>query len=231
MNIAVILSGGIGTRMGSDCPKQYMSVDDRPIISYTMDRFVEHPAIDAFVIVIAPQWKAFFESKCSPSRQPVYFAAPGETRQYSIYNALNVAMEHYSENDVVIIHDAVRPLVSLRLISECLEGCSHYDGVLPVIPVKDTIYQSVDGTTISSLLDRRTLYAGQSPEAFRLGRYYAAHTSMDSSELLRINGSTELAYKMGLSIKLIEGDDRNFKITTPWDLIQFQQIIKQDHES
>ena len=93
---------------------------------------------------------------------------------------------------------------------------------MPAIAVKDTTYLSDDGTTITALLDRSKLWAGQAPEAFRLAKYLAAHRAMDAAELMKINGSTELAFKSGI----IEGDPMNFKITTPEDLSNFKTIIK-----
>ena len=152
---------------------------------------------------------------------------PGETRQYTILNALQeIAKQGYSETDVVIIHDAARPLVTEQLIADCIYGCNEADGVLPVIPVKDTLYQSKNGKQITSLLNRNELFAGQAPEAFIFGKYLALHEKMPREELLKINGSTEIAYKGGLNVKLIRGDELNFKITTPEDLSNFENILR-----
>lgn len=226
--IGIILSGGVGNRMKSAVPKQYISVDGRMIIDYCLDRFVSHPRIDALIIAVADEWKQIVNKGIIDRRLkiPVYYSAPGEVRQETIYKALRVAAEHYSERDIVIIHDAARPMVSDRLIDDCMDACKMYDGAMPVLPVKDTIYQSKDGATISSLLPRSTLFAGQAPEAFVLGKYLNAHRTITRDELLTVNGSSELAHKQGLSIKLIAGDERNFKITTPEDLHRFEQLIK-----
>ena len=204
MNIAIILSGGVGSRMGSDLPKQYMMVDGKPVIHYCMKTFLEVQEINAITIVVADEWRGFVEetiSKMNPGK-PVFYAQPGETRQFSIFSGLKEALNNgASDDDIVIIHDAARPMVSVGLISECIKGCSEADGVLPVIPVKDTLYQSKDGHSITSLL-------------------------MSHDDILKINGSTEIAYKGGLQIKLIRGDEMNFKITTPEDLSNFDSIIR-----
>ena len=126
----------------------------------------------------------------------------------------------------MIIHDAVRPNVSARLIDACLDACAEYDGAMPVLPVKDTMYQSMDGVTISSLLPRETLYAGQAPEAFRLGKYWAAHQALPYEAMLQTRGSSELAYRQGLTIKLVAGEESNYKITVPEDLERFRLLIK-----
>lgn len=227
MNIALILSGGIGTRMGVDIPKQYLMVNGRPIISYAVDAFAKREDIDMIVVVIAEQWKAFFNQYNNTISQPLFFAEPGATRQHSIYNGLKIARDNGAkETDVVIVHDGARPLVTDAIIDECINGCKDYDGVLPVIRVKDTIYLSEDGTEIKSLLKREQLYAGQAPESFRFGPYIKLHDEASYEAISTINGSTEIAYKGGLHIKITKGDDMNFKITTPEDLKAFEVITK-----
>lgn len=231
MNTAIILSGGIGTRMGADRPKQYIEVNGTPIIVYCLKAFLSTARIDAFIIGAAEEWRDYINSfiQKENTTTPFYYSEPGETRQYSIYNALKKAKEiGIRNNDVVIIHDAARPLVSKGLIERCIDGCNTSDAVLPIIPVKDTIYLSNDGKNIKSLLDRSQLYCGQAPEAFRLGPYLKVHDEMPREELLKINGSTEIAYKAGLCCQMVEGDPMNFKITTPEDLINFRNIIKSE---
>lgn len=228
MNIAIILSGGVGSRMGLNIPKQYVMVNEQPILNYCLVTFLSNENIDALVIGVADEWITFVQehlAKLTP-KKPVYFAKPGETRQYSIYNALNVVRENgCSDDSIVIIHDGARPLVSDELINRCLDGCKLADGIMPVIPVKDTTYLSEDGKHIQSLLNRSHLWAGQAPEAFNFGKYIKVHDEMPREELLKINGSTEIAFKAGLDCQMVDGDPMNFKITTPEDLSNFKSII------
>ena len=98
---------------------------------------------------------------------------------------------------------------------------------MPVIPVKDTVYLSKDGKNIDALLNRSQLWAGQAPEAFIFGKYLKVHDEMSHDELLKINGSTEIAFKNGMNVEMIKGDPMNFKITTPEDLANFETIINQ----
>lgn len=228
MNIAIILSGGVGSRMGLNIPKQYVMVNEQPILNYCLQTFLCNEHIDALVIGVADVWLDFvkeYVAKLNPSK-PIYYAKPGETRQYSIYNALNVVRENgFADDSIVIIHDGARPLVSHDLINRCLEGCKEADGIMPVIPVKDTTYLSEDGKHIQSLLNRSHLWGGQAPEAFRFGKYIKVHDEMPREELLKINGSTEIAFKAGLDCQMVEGDPMNFKITTPEDLSNFESII------
>lgn len=229
MNIAIILSGGIGTRLGANIPKQYIEVGGAPIISYCLKTFAAHPMIAHMVIVAAPEWVATIQAQVDTLQlhKSVVFANSGQTRQYSILNGLNKAMSVFRYIDNVIIHDAARPLVSSRLITDCLTACNKYDGSMPVLPVKDTIYQSNDGIAISGLLNRSTLFAGQAPEAFRFERYVEAHRSLSADELLKINGSSEIAYKTGMHIKMVKGDVMNFKITDSVDLQRFKDICNE----
>ena len=229
MNIAIILSGGVGSRMGLNTPKQYVMVNGQPVLNYCLQTFLGNENIDALVVGVADEWIDFVKenvAKLHPSKQ-IYYAKPGETRQYSIYNALNVVRKNgFSDNSIVIIHDGARPLVSNELINRCLDGCKKADGIMPVIPVKDTTYLSEDGKHIQSLLNRSHLWSGQAPEAFRFEKYIRIHDDMPREELLKINGSTEIAFKAGLDCQMVEGDPMNFKITTPEDLSNFESIIK-----
>ena len=229
MNIAIVLSGGVGSRMGLDIPKQYVVVKDKPIIAYCLQTFFSCEKIDSVVIGVADEWLDFVKDAVAKLNvtKPVFYAKPGETRQYSIFNALLVAKENGAQqNDLVVIHDAARPLVSKNLITRCIEGCLEADGVMPVIPVKDTTYLSSDGKHIESLLNRNHLWSGQAPEAFVFGKYLDAHKNTSREELLKINGSTELAIKVGLKCEMISGDPINFKITTPEDLTSFSGIAE-----
>lgn len=230
MNIAIILSGGVGSRMGLNLPKQYVEVGGQPIINYCLSTFLENNNIDAVVIGVADEWIDFVKesvSKLSPSKK-IYYAKPGETRQYSIYNALRVVKDAgFNEEDLVIIHDAARPLVSHKLINRCLEACKTADAILPVIPVKDTTYLSEDGKHIQSLLNRSHLWSGQAPEAFVFGKYLKLHIDTPREELLKINGSTEISFKAGHDCQMVEGDPMNFKITTPEDLSNFEAILNE----
>ncbi len=233
MNIAIILSGGSGMRLGADIPKQYIEVGGKPVISYCLKTFFECEAIDAVQIVAEENWKDFIldtcinNGKCSVdgTKKLKGFSKPGEARQLSVWNALEDVRKYASEEDVVIIHDAARPLVSEELIVNVLETARIHDGAIPVLPMKDTVYFSEDGERITALLERRKVCAGQAPEGFKLGMYYEANVRLFPDEILKINGSTEPAILAGMDIVMVSGDEKNFKITTQDDLERFVQIV------
>ena len=228
MNIALILSGGTGYRMGTDIPKQYIEVKERTIIAYSLEILFRYKDIDKVQIVAAPEWHEVILAsigECQNKDKFCGFSEPGVNRQSSILNGLKDIKEYAADEDLVFVHDAARPCLSDKQIADCLNVPEGYDGVMPVLPMKDTVYMSDDGKSITSLLDRSRIYAGQAPEVFKLGRYYDANVKLLPDAILKINGSTEPAVMAGMNIAMIPGDEGNFKITTKEDLERFKTII------
>ncbi|MEE3332686.1 MAG: IspD/TarI family cytidylyltransferase [Ruminococcus sp.] len=227
MNTAIILAGGVGSRMGVDRPKQYLVVKDKPIIVYCLEIFQNHKDIDNIIIVVSDEWKDYVIENVDKYRitKVKGYAAAGRTRQHSIFNGLLSTEENAPDTDVVIIHDAARPLVSDKIINDCLVGAVEDDGAMPVISVKDTVYQSKDGKSIDKLLKRSELFAGQAPESFDFKKYLDIHKSVTDDEIAATAGSSEIAYRHGMKVRLVEGSERNFKITTIEDLETFETIV------
>lgn len=225
MNIAIILAGGTGTRLGADRPKQYLEINNRPIIAYSMQAVTACTAIDVIWIVADEMWRDYIrEHVCMEKVKG--FSQPGTNRQLSIWNALCDMREETDPDAKVFIHDAARPVLTEDMIIQYLEAAEGHDGVLPVLPMKDTVYLSKDGKTITSLLERKEVVAGQAPEVFVYEKYYRANEALLPDKILQINGSTEPAIMAGMDIATIPGDERNFKITTQADLERFRQICE-----
>lgn len=226
MNIALILAGGSGVRLGSDIPKQYIAVKGKTVIAHCLEVFGMHPQIDAVQIVAHMEWREGIHKQMPESVAGRFkgFSNPGSNRQYSIYHGLEDIVQYAKETDIVIIHDAARPLVPAALLTACIDACKEHDGCLPVLPMKDTVYLG-DGNKITSLLEREKVYAGQAPEAFVLGKYYEANRQLIPERIEQINGSTEPAIMAGMDIAMISGDERNFKITTQADLERFKALL------
>lgn len=237
MNIAILLSGGKGIRLSSDIPKQYIKVNEKMIVSYSLEELYQHSEIDYIVIVSAPEWKHAIEESLV-CKDNVFFANPGLNRQLSIYNALKVIENNIikkqqdnnydalSQRVYVFIHDAARPNLTSEMITSYLGAMKGHDGVLPVLPMKDTVYYSQDGTQVSNLLDRSKVFAGQAPEVFNFEKYYAACKALLPDKILSINGSTEPAIIAGMDIAMVPGDENNYKITTRADLEKFENSAK-----
>lgn len=233
MNIALLLSGGTGTRLGGSIPKQYMDAGGRPVIFYCMQTFTCHIQIDVVQIVADREWQEEID-RCAGLLQDRQlwrekfrgYSLPGKNRQLSIWNGLKDIKACAKDTDYVLIHDAARPLLSAEQITCCLEGAEDRDGAMPVLPMKDTVYFSRTGHKVDHLLDRETIYAGQAPEVFRLGPYYEANRRLLPDEILKIKGSTEPAVMAGMDIAMIPGDEGNFKITTREDLERFCRMAE-----
>lgn len=231
MNVALLLSGGLGTRLQSEVPKQYIEVGGRPVISYCIERLSLHKQIDALWIVADSAWHGQLTEwleEYDKGKKCRGFSTQGENRQLSILHGLEGIRKNIEDAEYVMIHDAVRPLLSEKLISDCFEAVLGHDGVLPVLPMKDTVYGSENGKTIDSLLERSHIFAGQAPEVFRLEPYYEANRNLLPNRILEINGSTEPAIMAGMDVVMIEGDEDNFKITTMADLKRFQKRIEEN---
>lgn len=221
MNYAIILSGGIGTRLGLDMPKQYYEVNKKPIIRYVIETMEQCEVVDGFVIVAAEEWQEYMQNQIFLPEKFLGFALPGENRQLSIYNGLCALRGIAKEEDMVLIQDAARPNTSMKLIEQCLDLKHDVDGAMPVLPMKDTVYLSEDGVQVSALLERKKVFAGQAPESFRFGKYLSANEMLLPEKIRSINGSTEPAILAGMHIQMIPGDEKNYKITTEVDLEKF----------
>ena len=230
MNIALILSGGTGVRLGAGVPKQYISVQGKPIISYCIEKISAHAQIDAITIVADQKWQKDLKiwiKEADRTKKFRGFSQPGANRQMSILNGLEDISCYAEAEDVVLTHDAARPMLSDEQITACLTEIEGHDGILPVLPMKDTVYMSEDGKRVFSLMDRSKIFSGQAPESFVLGKYLEANRRLLPDRILKINGSTEPAVMAGMDIAMIAGDENNFKITTQADLNRFCGIVKE----
>lgn len=231
MNTAILLSGGIGSRLHSDVPKQYIRIGGRMLITYTLTELMKTPLIDRILIVARQEWHgcimADIMENVGSFDKIMGFAIPGFNRQMSIINGMQEICEELSvtDEDTVFIHDAVRPLLSGKQVEDCFDALAGHDGVMPALPMKDTVYISRKKETVTGLLDRNQIFAGQAPELFRFKKYYRANMELTPERLAAINGSTEPAILAGLDIAMIVGDENNFKVTTPEDLERFRNLV------
>lgn len=245
MNIAILLSGGVGQRMGFEIPKQYIRVSGKMLITYCLETLLVHPMIDAVWIVAENEWREIILNDAVKNgldtEKICGFTTPGKERQSSIFNALknlkefnmvcNMESAHDSRSahgrcrirNSVLIHDAARPNLSWEQITACFNALKEHDGAMPVLPMKDTVYLSDGEGRISELLDREKIFAGQAPEAFDFDKYYKANLRLSSGELCKIKGSSEPAVMADMDIIMIPGDENNYKITTKADLERFRK--------
>ena len=241
--VALLLAGGMGSRLGSKIPKQFISAYGKPVIAYCLETIRKHPQVDGIWVVARKEWRDLIADYARDKL--IGFSEPGETRQLSIWNGLRDMKERIgkdlcdgeedlvrkdlcdgAEGLVVLIHDAARPRVTTDTLTACIEGCEEHDGVMPALPMKDTVYYCA-GEKVESLLDRSRVMAGQAPEAFRFEAYYEANRRLLPDEIRKVNGSSEPAVMAGMDVAVIPGDEGNFKITTSADLIRFLEILEE----
>ena len=226
-NVAIVLAGGVGSRIGADIPKQYIEVNGKPIIFYSLETFQQHSDIHSIVIVANEEWISSIEKWNNQfGITKVAAVIPGGmSRQHSVLNGLRYLDEHGVSDDTrILIHDSARPGVTSAVVDRILSSAENADGVLPVVPVKDAIYSSKAGKNIDGILDRNELFAGQSPEVLNFRQYYQITNSLSDEQLLQIRGCCELAVLNGFQIRLVLGDEKNYKITTQEDLDRFCKI-------
>ena len=230
MRFAVLLSGGIGTRISSDIPKQYIRIAGHMIVTHALSVLLDSDHIDAVYIVAEQEWRDPILEDVKDTGLDTGriqgFAPPGKTRQLSILNAMQLISKDSQEKDTILIHDAARPLLTEELLEKCYKALSGHDGVMPVLPMKDTVYLSDDRKSVSELLDRSKVFAGQAPELFYFKPYYEANMKLMPDKILEINGASEPAVMAGMDIVMIPGDERNFKVTTDADMERFRRIME-----
>ena len=218
--IALILSGGSGSRYGEEIPKQYMSLGDRPVIRHAVERFLVNDIIDGIRIVRRPQDQALYDEIFSdlPILEPV---DGGNTRQESVRLGLESLTDINPSK--ILIHDGARPFPDPEMISQIIETLKDHKAVIPALPVFDTIKQTrEDKKTVSKTLDRRTLWRAQTPQAFEFDAILSAHNSAIGLDL---TDDSMVAENAGISVKIIQGNETNLKITTQEDMQQARMML------
>lgn len=226
MNIALILAGGTGERLMRGRPKPFVSVRGKMIITHCLAAVGAHPQIDAIQIVAEEEWreKIYEQMPEAALKKLSGFSKPGPNRQRSIFNGLKTIIPSAEKSDIIVIHDATRPLVPHTLISASLKACEKYDGGIPMLAVMDTIYLRKE-RCIESFHERGTVYTQQTPEAYRLKKYYAANKKLLPEQLDKINDSVEPAVMAGMKLAMVAGEGINFRIVTPIDLERVKLFI------
>lgn len=228
MNIAVVFAGGTGKRMHSGAiPKQFLELHGKPLIVYTLEKFQNHQDIDAIVVVCLKSWIGKLEKLVNTyDLNKVRAVTPGgETPQESAFQGLLKVREFAKDDDIVLVHDGVRPLVDESTITKGI-ACTRKNGnAITVTPAIETIF--LDNTRegeVGQILDRSQCLMARAPQCFLLGELYRAQkTSLEKGEKFIDSASLMKAY--GHKLYTVEGVPENIKITTPIDFYMFSAII------
>ena len=217
--IALIPAAGMGKRMGAGINKQYLLLQGKPIVAHTVSVFENASCIDDIYLVIPAQEIPYCrEEVLAPHGfAKVRGIVPGGAeRQNSVLNGLR-AMGDVGDDDVVLIHDGVRPFLPLHVLEKAVAAAAAHDGALVAVPVKDTV-KLVSAGIITETPPRERLWLAQTPQAFRYGVIRAAHEIAEAEGFLGTDDAM-LVERLGKDVHIVLGDYRNMKITTPEDLL------------
>ena len=220
MNVAIILAAGNGTRLSNNIKKQFIKIHDKQLFLFSFDSFCSSN-IDKILIVSSKEDINYVRSLVSSNEKFLDVIAGGETRQQSVKNALDYLKGILADDDVILIHDAARPLIKFPLINEVINKTIEYDCCSLILPIKDTII-SLSNNNYESTLERDKLASVQTPQGFKFKIIYEAHQKAIHSSA---TDDAQLVKKLGFNIHLIKGDEQNFKITTNEDLNYFEYIL------
>lgn len=223
---ALIPAAGMGKRMGASINKQYLQLGDVPIVARTISIFEQAPFIDGIFLVIPeeeiPYCREHVVEACG-FRKVLEIIPGGKERQNSVMNGLNALQRLAQKDDVVLIHDGVRPFITQSLLQESIAVALSNDGALVAVPVKDTIKTVRDGIVVDTP-SRAALWQAQTPQAFRFNIIHTAHLSAEREGFVGTDDAS-LVERQGGAVRVVRGDYRNIKITTPEDLVLAEAFL------
>jgi 2-C-methyl-D-erythritol 4-phosphate cytidylyltransferase len=220
----IIPAGGSGKRLGAEKPKQYIEINKAPIFILTIKNFERLENLDSCVIAAHPDWHEYIYDKVESFKVkfPVYCVENGAERQESVYKALK--SDYCADSDLVLVHDAVRPFPSMKMIRAVINELENYSAVIPAIDAKDTIKVKNEKNEIVSTLDRAALCMVQTPQGFDKNELIKAYDQAFADGFLGTDDAS-LIERIGIKVKIVSGDVANFKITDIRDLEEAQRIF------
>lgn len=228
MNIALIIAGGRGMRMGQEIPKQFLTVYDKPVIAYTMEAFEKHPDIDAIAVVCVEGWESILSAYARQYRitKLKHIIPGGENGQSSIRNGVFELEKHYAPEDIVLVHDAIRPMVSQDIISGCIATAREHGSAIVTIPCQEAMLETEDQRSTHSSYPRENLKRTQTPQGFPIGTICDAHRRALERGITNSVASCTLMVELGETIWFCAGSEKNIKLTTPDDLEIFKALLQ-----
>ena len=223
---ALIPAAGMGKRMGAGSNKQYLLLDGVPILAHTLGVFQQAPFIEAVYLITPEQEIPFCQTEVVERHgfsKVRAIVAGGAERQHSVLNGLH-AMQGIEQDDLVLIHDGVRPFVPVELLKSAAAAADRFGAAVVAVPVKDTVKLVYDGI-ITQTPPREKLWLAQTPQAFRYGLILAAHASAAADGFLGTDDAS-LMERQGWPVRVVMGEYRNIKITTPEDMALAEAFLK-----
>jgi 2-C-methyl-D-erythritol 4-phosphate cytidylyltransferase len=229
MNIALIIAGGTGKRTQQEIPKQFINVYDKPILIYTLEGFQTHSDIEAIEVVCLEGWHEIVKAYAKQYNisKLKWIVNGGETVQESIRNGIYNLMNNCKSDDIIIIHDGIRPLIDKAVVSDCIAVCKKYGNAVSSLPYNEQIFKTVDGLTTTEYIPREAIRRIQTPQAYILDDLYKSYKKA-FSEKIGIYGSAytnTMMVELGETLHFATGSDRNIKITTLDDIELFKALL------
>ncbi|MCR5216690.1 MAG: 2-C-methyl-D-erythritol 4-phosphate cytidylyltransferase [Lachnospiraceae bacterium] len=229
MNVALIIAGGSGKRTNQDIPKQFLNVMDKPIVVYTLETFQKHPEIQGIAVVCLEGWEHVLEAyaKQFGIAKLQWIVKGGASGQESIRNGLEALEKELSPEDVVLIHDGIRPMVDPSIITDCIAKCKEYGNGITSLPITEQIFEKDTEETTTKVIPREKLKILQTPQAYRyetiLSRYregFEKEIGIGPSDY-----ANTLMVKLGETLYFAKGSSNNIKITTKEDIETFKAML------
>ena len=235
MIFGAILAGGTGSRMHNEnMPKQFLDIGGKPIVIYTVEKFMVAEDIDVVFIGVHKDWVSYLndllEKYLRHSLDRIRVVEGGSDRNETIQNIVAAIEKEYgeSEDHIIVTHDAVRPFITLRIIKENVEAAVKYGAVDTVFPASDTIVESADGQVITSIPERKRMYQGQTPQSFKMSLLKKLYNYLTEDEKLTLTDACKICVVRNHPVYLVTGSDTNMKITTPGDLKIAKAMVEGD---
>ena len=227
MNIALIIAGGKGVRMQQEVPKQFLTVNEKPVIAYTMEAFQRHADIDAIAVVCISGWENILSAYAREYgiTKLKHIIPGGDCGQASIRNGVFELEKHYSRDDLVLVHDAIRPMVSAEIISDCIATATQNGSAIAVIPCQEAMLVTDDQLSTSTAFPRASLRRTQTPQGFPIGILADAHREALEKGITNSIASCTLMVELGKTIFFSHGSEKNLKLTTPDDIDIFKALL------
>ena len=234
MNIALVIAGGVGSRMGADIPKQFIEVKGKPVLAYTLEAFQHHPLIDEIEVVCIKGWEddVWGYKKKYGITKLKWIAQGGRSGQESIRNGIYNLKGKVAEEDNIIIHDGIRPLVDAFVLDDLIEKCNEHGNAVTSMPYNEQIFLVDDDISTIKYIPRETLRRVATPQCYKyklLDEKY--HEAFEKK--IGIYGSSytnTMMVEMGVRLYFAKGSDRNIKLTTPGDLEIFAAMLEKNND-
>lgn len=232
MNIALIIAGGSGQRMKQEIPKQFLNVNDKPVIVYTLEAFQRHPDIDEIGVVCIEGWHDILRAYARQYNitKLTWVVPGGKNGQASIRNGVMEAERRYDRDDILLIHDAIRPLVSHEIISDCIVQCKQHGSAITVTPCNTAVLRKTQDEISTEVVARDQLAMTQTPQVVPIGKLADIHRRALEKGITNSVATCTLLIEMGEEVHFAIGSETNIKLTTQDDLKIFKALLSLERE-